>query len=242
MANHTRSKVLSAPRLLVADNSTGNLASVQEVPYTSVNASTTVATTSFAGFAEAGTTIQVQPRIMDDNHLQLQFNVSLNSFTGSGSNGVPPPRQTDQISSKVTVPDGYTVIVGGLTNRNNSSSQNGIPWVELVPILKDLTSLQTKSRFTQTTLFVFLRPVIMRDDKIPGDLKYLSDRDIHCAQEPPNYPAELPNPGSLTETPCRWTILQSAICQVPTDDGCRTAARSCITFGRRSVAGRPGPL
>jgi general secretion pathway protein D len=190
MANHTRSKVLSAPRLLVADNSVGNLASVQEVPYTSVNASTTVATTSFAGFAEAGTTIQVQPRIMDDNHLQLQFNVSLNSFTGSGSNGVPPPRQTDQISSKVTVPDGYTVIVGGLTNRNNSVSQNGIPWVECVPILKDLTSLQTKSS-TQTTLFIFLRPVIMRDDKF-RDLKYVSDRDIHCAQEPPNYPESCP--------------------------------------------------
>ena len=190
MANHTRSKVLSAPRLLVADNSTGNLASVQEVPYTSVNASTTVATTSFAGFAEAGTTIQVQPRIMDDNHLQLQFNVSLNSFTGSGSNGVPPPRQTDQISSKVTVPDGYTVIVGGLTNRNNSVTQNGIPWVECVPILRDLTSLQTKS-FTQTTLFVFLRPVIMRDDKF-RDLKYVSDRDMHCAQEPPNYPESCP--------------------------------------------------
>jgi general secretion pathway protein D len=190
MANHTRSKVLSAPRLLVADNSVGNLASVQEVPYTSVNASTTVATTSFAGFAEAGTTVQVQPRIMDDNHLQLQFNVSLNSFTGSGSNGVPPPRQTDQISSKVTVPDGYTVIVGGLTNRNNSTSQNGIPWVEMVPILKDLTSLQTKS-FTQTTLFVFLRPVILKDDKF-RDLKYLSDRDINCAQEPPNYPQSCP--------------------------------------------------
>jgi type IV pilus assembly protein PilQ len=127
---------------------------------------------------------------MDDNHLQLQFNVSLNSFTGSGSNGVPPPRQTDQISSKVTVPDGYTVIVGGLTNRNNSVSQNGIPWLELVPILKDLSSLQTKS-CTQTTLFVFLRPVIMRDDKF-RDLKYLSDRDIHCAQEPPNYPESCP--------------------------------------------------
>ena len=62
MANHTRSKVLSAPRLVVADNAAGTLASVQEVPYTSVNASTTVATTSFAGFAEAGTTIQVTPR------------------------------------------------------------------------------------------------------------------------------------------------------------------------------------
>jgi general secretion pathway protein D len=62
--------------------------------------------------------------------------------------------------------------------------------VECVPILKDLTSLQTKSS-TQTTLFIFLRPVIMRDDKF-RDLKYLSDRDIRCAQEPPNYPESSP--------------------------------------------------
>lgn len=190
MANHTRSKVLSAPRLVVADNAPGTLASVQEVPYTSVNASTTVATTSFAGFAEAGTTIQVTPRIMDDDHLSLQFNVTLNSFTGTGSNGVPPPRQTNQISSKVTVPDGYTLIVGGLTNKNNSVTRNGIPFIEMIPILRDLTSLQTSSN-DQTTLFVFLRPTILRDDKF-RDLKYLSDRDLRCAAEPGNFPTSCP--------------------------------------------------
>lgn len=190
MANHTRSKVLSAPRLVVADNSPGTLASVQEVPYTSVNASTTVATTSFAGFAEAGTTIQVTPRIMDDDHLSLQFNVTLNSFTGTGSNGVPPPRQTNQISSKVTVPDGYTLIVGGLTNKNNSVTRNGVPFLENIPILRDLTSLQTSSN-DQTTLFVFLRPTILKDDKF-RDLKYLSDRDLHCAAEPGNFPESSP--------------------------------------------------
>jgi len=62
--------------------------------------------------------------------------------------------------------------------------------VEMVPILKDLTSLQTRS-CTQTTLFVFLRPVILKDDKF-RDLKYLSDRDISCAQEPANYPQSGP--------------------------------------------------
>jgi len=190
MANHTRSKVLSAPRLVVADNTAGNLASVQEVPYTSVNASTTVATTSFAGFAEAGTTIQVTPRIMDEQHLSLQFNVTLNSFTGTGSDGVPPPRQTNQISSKVTVPDGYTLIVGGLTNKNDAVTRSGIPFIENIPILRDLTSLQTTSK-DQTTLFVFLRPTILRDDKF-RDLKYLSDRALRCATEPGNFPESCP--------------------------------------------------
>ena len=63
-------RVLSAPRVLVNDNATGQLTSVEEVPFTSINASQTVATTSFAGFADAGTTITATPRISDDNHLQ----------------------------------------------------------------------------------------------------------------------------------------------------------------------------
>ena len=190
MANHSRSKVLSAPRLLVADNAVGTLASVQEVPFTSVNASTTVATTSFAGFAEAGTTIQVTPRIMDDDHLQLQFNVALNSFTGTGSAGVPPPRQTDQIASRVTIPNGYTLIVGGLKNRNKSWTSAGLPFTEFIPVLRDLTSLQTWS-YDETTLFIFLRPTILTDDKF-RDLKYLSDQALPCALEPGNIPVSGP--------------------------------------------------
>ena len=91
---------------------------------------------------------------------------------------------------QATVPDGYTLIVGGLTNKNNSVSYNGIPFIENIPILRDLTSLQTSSH-DKTTLFVFLRPTILRDDKF-RDLKYLSDRDLRCATEPGNYPTSCP--------------------------------------------------
>ena len=45
----------SAPRILVNDNATGTLQSLSEQPYTSTNIGTPLATTSFAGYAEAGT-------------------------------------------------------------------------------------------------------------------------------------------------------------------------------------------
>lgn len=190
LSSHRRSKIISSPRVLVNDNATGTLASVAEVPFTSVNASNTVATTSFAGFAEAGTSIEVTPRITDDDHLQLDYVVTLNSFTGTGGAGVPPPRQTDEIASSVTIPDGYTVIVGGLNRETAATLDEGIPLLEKIPIVKHLTSHDTKSS-SKSTLFVFLRPVILREDKFE-DLKYLSDRDIARACDVPNFPRSMP--------------------------------------------------
>ena len=190
LASHRRARVTSTPRVLVNDNSTGTLASVTEVPFTSVNASNTVATTSFAGFAEAGTTIEVTPRISEDDHLVLDYTVTLNSFTGAGSAGVPPPRQTDEVRSTITIPDGHTVIVGGLNRTNNSITQDGIPFIEFVPVLRELTSTTTTAK-SRSTLFVFLRPVILRDDKF-RDLRYLSDKALKCAGCQENYPASSP--------------------------------------------------
>ncbi len=187
LATHRRARVLSSPKILVNDNAEGELTSVLEIPFTSVNASQTVATTSFAGFAEAGTTITVTPTISDDNYLQIDYGVTLNSFTGEGSTGVPPPRQTNEIRSRVTVPDGYTVIVGGLTSKNGSVEYRGLPWLEKVPIVRDLTGTTIRG-LDQTSLFVFLRPVILRDDKFK-DLKYVSEEELDDACLPGEFPA-----------------------------------------------------
>lgn len=180
LSNHRRAKVLSAPRILVNDNATGVLTSVSEVPYTSVNASQTVATTSFAGFAKAGTTINVTPHIGEGDHVQLEYTVTLNSFTGAGASGVPPPRQTDEVESKVVVPDGHTIIVGGLNRRNPSKSLSGPAILTEIPVLKYVFSNRTKSQ-QNTSMFVFLRPIILRDDKFQ-DLKFLSSTDMKHAE------------------------------------------------------------
>ena len=46
---------------------------------------------------------------------------------------------------------------------------------------------------TDTTLFVFIKPVILRDDKFQ-DLRYLSDREVKRAEIPENYPQSRPIP------------------------------------------------
>lgn len=187
-----RAEVISAPKILVNDNTTGSLTSVQEAPFTSINASTTVATTSFAGYASAGTTIALTPHISEGDFLQLEYTVSLNAFTGESDSeaGTPPPRQTNQLQSKVTIPDGSTIVVGGLNRKNTSSTVDAVPILGEIPILKYLFS-STDTRESTSTLFVFIRPIILRDDRF-AELKFFSRRDAQAAKLAPEYPVSAP--------------------------------------------------
>ncbi|HET6427589.1 MAG TPA: secretin N-terminal domain-containing protein [Phycisphaerae bacterium] len=190
LASSGRSRVMASPRILVNDNASGTLASVNEAPFTSVNASDTVATTSFSGYASAGTTITVSPHISEGDHLQLVYNITLNSFTGEGANGVPPPRQTNSISSEVTIPDGYAVIVGGLNRQDASETVSRVPILGRIPGLEYLFSNRTNNH-SDNALFVFIRPVILRDDGFE-DLKYLSGADLKRADLPGRFPRSEP--------------------------------------------------
>ena len=194
LSTNARARVVSAPRVLVNDNATGTLDSVNEAPFTSVNASDTVATTSFGGFAEAGTSITVTPHISEGDHLQLEYGVTLSSFSGDAASVdgglAPPPRQTNSIESVVTIPDGNTIIVGGLNRSDFSESIQAIPILGQIPWLEYLFSSRTENR-ADTTLFVFIRPVILRDDEF-DDLRTLSVRDMSRAELPSDYPASTP--------------------------------------------------
>jgi general secretion pathway protein D len=204
----SRANVLSAPRILVNDNATGTLESVAESPYVSTNASDTVATTSFAGYAQAGTQIAVTPHIAEGDHLKLDYQITLNTFTGAGANGIPPPRQTDTIQSEVTIPDGDTVIVGGLNRRNTSKTKSAIPILGDIPGLDLLFSSRTNSH-SDSTLFVFLRPVVLRDDQF-ADLKYYSQADQTRAGLPPDWPVSEPvelESSLAAEPPLRGRII-----------------------------------
>jgi len=156
----------------------------------SINSSQVVSSASLGGNQDAGTTIVVTPHIGDSDQLQLAFAIEFSNFGSSSSNDLPPPRHVDQVSSVVTIPDGYTVIVGGLNRQNFEASTKGIPRLEKIPVVKHLASQQNDKK-TNTSLFIFLKPIILRDDKFK-DLKYLSDDDVRSARIRANLPQSSP--------------------------------------------------
>ncbi len=91
--------------------------------------------------------------------MQLEFEIEFSTFTGTGTDTLPPARQIEKISSVVTVPDGQTVIVGGLKRTADNQTYAGVPWFEKIPIVRDLLG-RTGETKDQTSFFVFLRPLI----------------------------------------------------------------------------------
>ncbi len=187
----TRAKVVARPSVLVNDNATATLVSESEEPFSSINAFTSGTTTeSFGGYSAAGTNIVVTPQISEGDHLKLEYEITLSSFGEGGADNLPPARQTNSLASEATFPDGYTIVVGGLTRENFTETINRVPLLGSIPGLEYLFSYRTKSD-NKTTLFVFIRAVILRDDKF-RDLKVISREAGYRAELEEDYPTSEP--------------------------------------------------
>ncbi|MEM9942050.1 MAG: secretin N-terminal domain-containing protein [Planctomycetota bacterium] len=191
LAQHQRARVVTSPQILVNDNAEGEVSSVAEIPFENNIIGNTASATGLGGFAEAGTTILVRPQISEDDYLNLEFDVLVNNFVGPniGNTGLQQ-RNSDQVTSSVSIPDGHTVIVGGLTRKEVTSNLRGLPFIERIPILNRLTSDEARGIEDQR-LFVFIRPVILRDDKF-RDLRFLSASERKRACIPDDLPQSNP--------------------------------------------------
>ncbi|MBX3408179.1 MAG: hypothetical protein KF869_15610 [Phycisphaeraceae bacterium] len=172
-------RAISVPKVLVNNNQQASFNSSLQQPYASTNASSTVATTSFGGTFDAGTVITVRPQIAEGDHLVLDYQVRLSSFTGSATANLPPPRQENSVTSIATIPDGYTVVVGGLEAITDGEGESRVPGIGAIPIIGELFKNRTSQR-SRARFFVFLRANVMRGTTGSGtgfeELKYLSDR------------------------------------------------------------------
>ena len=194
LASTNKAHVVSLPQVLALDNKAAIVRSLQQQPFTSVNASSTVATTSFGGFAEAGTTLELTPHIAPADYLNMEYRLEVSSFTGdsssSGGATVPPPRRSDTISSFISVPDGSTVIVGGLTSTSSSTSVQKVPGLGDIPLLGLIGRNENNSN-SKSSFFVFVRPSILRAQGFE-DLKFLSQAPKQAMGVAGDYPLSQP--------------------------------------------------
>ena len=80
--------------------------------------------------------------------------------------------------------------MGGLNRKNYAYTVDAIPLLGDIPVLKYLFSSRSEKKST-STLFVFIRRVVLRDDKF-ADLKFFSRRDVHSAGIAGDFPKSDP--------------------------------------------------
>jgi type II secretory pathway component GspD/PulD (secretin) len=166
-------RILSSPQLLVDDNEFAEIVSLDLQPTTTTQIGNTTSQTAFGGYEEAGTTLAVTPSISEGGYMRLEYQITLSNFIGTGSAGVPPPKQERSVSSSsVTIPGNATIIVGGIKLNSEGKTIVKVPLLGDIPIVGHLFSDTNKAN-TSTRLYVFITPRIMRDVNF-GDVSLLT--------------------------------------------------------------------
>jgi general secretion pathway protein D len=176
--------IASIPKILVEDNAEAEISQISQEPFevTSQGGDTTV--TSFGGFVDAGTLLTVRPHVSEGAWLRLEYLVNLGAFGARTAAqleaNLPPPRRESQLQGTVRVPDGHVVVLGGLVGKRDEESVDRVPLLSEIPVLGELFKTRSNSKVNDT-LFVFIRPVVVRDPAF-RDLLYLSKTDIEAAK------------------------------------------------------------
>jgi general secretion pathway protein D len=194
-----KTRVLSSPKLMVLNNQTAVLKVVDNKVYFTIKADTvTNQTTSITTFTTTqnvvpiGFIMNVTPQISDGDMVTLNVRPTVTRIIGFVKDPNPalaavkvdsqiPETQTREMESVMKVGSGQTAILGGLMLDSFEGKRDGLPLASRVPVLGDLVSYRN-DKASKTELVIFIRPVVVRDASLEGDLsayrRFAPDREF----------------------------------------------------------------
>ena len=159
-------KMISNPSLMVLDNHTATIAVGDQVPVktsTSISDTTSVQTSTIQ-YKDTGVHLSVTPSVNAGNVVAMQIDQTV---TDTGAEVEAADKQMKfmqrQISSKVAVRSGESIVLGGLIKDKKDSSKSGVPLLQNLPLVGGLFA-QNTSNGARTELLVIITPRVVRTD------------------------------------------------------------------------------
>jgi type II secretory pathway component GspD/PulD (secretin) len=119
----------------------------------------------------AQNTLIAIPRVNGDGTITMFIPFQLQRFLGEsvGPDGTRLPNTVfTQLFAIRRVASGQTIVVGGVVNRLESSTTNGIPILKDLPFIGGLFRSKTQSKNNQEALF-FFTPTLLPEGTATGD-------------------------------------------------------------------------
>jgi type IV pilus secretin PilQ/predicted competence protein len=149
-----KGEVVAKPQITTIDNTEARIFMGEQVPIRVLDANGRQA----IQLQDAGTSLTVTPHVTADGRILLDLNPEKNSFRVDPSAGTILQKQSAKTS--VVVNDGETVVIAGLTTKEETETETGVPLLKDIPIIGYLfkhTSTQTRKR----DLIIFVTPHIV---------------------------------------------------------------------------------
>jgi len=159
-------EVISTPRVITANQAEAFIKQGVEIPYEeATNAGATA-----VQFQEAVLELRVIPLITPDNRVQLNLSVkqdTVGEIFQTGRGGSVPSIDTRELSTRVLVNNGQTVVLGGIFQEERNFNTTKVPVLGDVPVLGHLFRRRGNQE-QKRELLIFVTPSIL-DDRVVVD-------------------------------------------------------------------------
>lgn len=157
LENTGRGRVISAPKVMTADNEKASIESGRQIPVPIATADKVSVI-----YINATLKLDVTPHITADGNVNMDVNITNDSvdFQNQQANS-PPPIFKKEAKTVLKVKDGQTAVIGGIFITSEGISQQGLPFFSKIPVLGWLFKNRIKNR-DNSELLIFLTPKIIR--------------------------------------------------------------------------------
>lgn len=166
LSQSTRARLLSTPSVTTLDNEPATIVVGQNVPFRTGNFSTQGNTlTPFTTIErrDVGITMNVVPRITAGGVVQLTIEQEISNLVNANVQGAADLITNRRVINTTVMADNRgTVVLGGLISDDSTSGESKVPGLGDIPVVGELFKSRSANN-TSRTLFVFLRPTILRN-------------------------------------------------------------------------------
>jgi general secretion pathway protein D len=180
LSSITNVDVLSTPTLTVIENKKALLQVGDEVPIVTQTATSVVTSTpaivNSVSYRSTGVILGITPRVSDDGHvvLEIEQEVSTPVTTTTSTTQESPTIQERRVKTTVSVNNGQTIVLAGLTQDNSSRGRSQIPILGDVPLIGNVFK-DKDDHIQRTELLIAITPQVIRDssqiDSIADELR-----------------------------------------------------------------------
>ena len=183
-------KVLSSPKLMALNNQPAILKVVDNRVYFVVNVSRTEGTQTNAPretfetevrTVPEGLILTVTPQISENDAVILNIRPTISRIISYATDPSPaladvgvsnriPEVQVREIESILKLQSGHVAIIGGLMQDSGQRYKNGVPGLSDLPLVGDAFAYRFDD-YQKTELAIFLRPLVVKDPSLSGDLR-----------------------------------------------------------------------
>ncbi|SER37248.1 type IV pilus assembly protein PilQ [Nitrosomonas sp. Nm51] len=154
----TKGRVIASPRVVTAHGVEAIIEQGDRVPFQQATSSGATS----VRFVNAVLSLKVKPLITFDNQIDMELTVNQDKIGESVSAFLPPAINTKQVTTKVLVENGGTVVIGGIFERTENNIVNKVPLLGDIPYIGYIFR-NTSKRDDKRELLVFVTPRILNE-------------------------------------------------------------------------------